>query len=85
MPSLIVGRSRLCVVGAIALLPLGLSACATTPQNPASASATPAASQQAQSATPEKKICRDVSTTGSYGPRHECHTASEWQKIDDLS
>jgi hypothetical protein len=45
-----------------------------------------AADPATEAASPqEQKICRDLSTTGSYGPRHVCHTKAEWEKIDALS
>ena len=78
-------RTRLSLLGTIASVPLCLAACATTPQTQASASTQAAPAEQVAATTGERKICRDVSTTGSYGPRHECHTSSEWKKIDELS
>jgi hypothetical protein len=62
-----------------------MAACATAPGRGTSVSEA-AADPSAQAASPqEQKICRDLSTTGSYGPRHVCHTKAEWEKIDALS
>ena len=66
----------------IGLLVFGASACVTAPRSATEAAADPAS----QAASPEEqKICRDMSTTGSYGPRHVCHTKAQWDKIDALS
>lgn len=69
----------------IGSLVLGAAACTTAPSAPKTvpeASSDPAA----QEASPEEqKICRDMSTTGSYGSRHVCHTKAQWDKIDALS
>lgn len=70
---------------AFAFFSLGLAACSTLPQQTKSASTEAAADIGAQPGAAEKKICRDLSTTGSYGPRHACHTKAEWEKIDALS
>ena len=60
------------------LVPLALSACATTPAQLSTASAS-------NSAAPAgKKICRDAMATGSMGFRYVCHTAAEWAQIDGL-
>ena len=65
----------------IGILVLGASACATAPKTGDEAAADPAS----QAATPQpQKICRDMGTTGSYGPRHVCHTKEQWDKIDAL-
>jgi hypothetical protein len=69
----------------ISLLLLGSAACTTAP-GAQRASAEAATDPATQAASPEeRKICRDLSTTGSYGPRHVCHTQAEWDKIDALS
>ena len=66
----------------IGSLVLGAAACTTAPKTVPEASFDPAA----QEASPEEqKICRDMSTTGSYGSRHVCHTKAQWDKIDALS
>ena len=70
---------------AFAFFSLGLAACSTVPQQPKSAATEAAADKVVQPAAAERKICRDLSTTGSYGPRHACHTQAEWEKIDALS
>jgi len=70
----------------IGLLVIGTAACTAEPGAPTSASSEAAADPAAQAASPEeRKICRDLSTTGSYGPRHVCHTKAQWDKIDALS
>ena len=70
----------------IGLLVIGTAACTAEPGAPKSASSEAAADSAAQAASPEeRKICRDLSTTGSYGPRHVCHTKAQWDKIDALS
>jgi len=69
----------------IGLLAAGAAACTTVPGNPKSASSEAAANSDTQAASPqERKICRDLGTTGSYGPRHVCKTKAEWDKIDAL-
>jgi hypothetical protein len=70
---------RLAVIG---LFVVGTAACTAAPANLKSAAADPTA----QAASPEEqKICRDMGTTGSYGPRHVCHTKAQWDKIDAMS
>jgi hypothetical protein len=65
---------------------LGAAACTTAPGGTKSLSTEAASDPAAQAASPEeKKICRDLGTTGSYGPRHVCHTKEQWEKIDALS
>lgn len=74
---------RLAMIG---LLAVGAAACTTAPANPKTASSEVASDGGAQAASPqERKICRDLGTTGSYGPRHVCKTKAEWDKIDALS
>jgi len=67
------------------LFALSLAACSAAPQEPKTASTNATADADVEPATAEKKICRDLSTTGSYGPRHACHTKAQWEKIDALS
>jgi hypothetical protein len=70
----------------IGLLVIGTAACTAAPGAPKSVSTEAAADGGSQAASPEeRKICRDMSTTGSYGPRHVCHTKAQWDKIDALS
>ena len=69
----------------VAFCLVGLPACSTLPEKPKSASTEAAADESSNPAPAKKMICRDVSTTGSYGPRHECHTKAQWEKIDALS
>lgn len=50
-------------------------------------SAAPAlAQEQAAASKPdlkaEKKVCRDMTPTGSRVPKRECRTKSEWASID---
>jgi hypothetical protein len=74
---------RIAVIGIFAF---GAAACTTAPGGTNSLSTEAAADPATQAASPEeKKICRDMSTTGSYGPRHVCHTKAEWDRIDALS
>ena len=74
---------RLAVIGFLAL---GAAACTTSPSNLKSASTEASTDQAGQAASPDQqKTCRDLATTGSYGPRHACHTQAEWDKIDALS
>jgi hypothetical protein len=69
----------------IGLAALGITACTTAPPSGRGVSEA-AADPATEAASPqEQKICRDLSTTGSYGPRHVCHTKAEWEKIDALS
>jgi hypothetical protein len=69
----------------IGLLAAGAAACTTAPTGAKSASSEVASDAGAQAASPqEHKICRDLGTTGSYGPRHVCKTKAEWDKIDAL-
>jgi len=69
----------------IGIFALAASACTTAPANLKSASAE-ASADSSQAASPdEEKVCRDMGTTGSYGPRHVCKTRAEWAKIDALS
>jgi hypothetical protein len=73
---------RLAVIG---LAVLGATACTTAPAARSGVSSEAAANADSQAASPqEKKICRDLGTTGSYGPRHVCKTRAEWAKIDAL-
>ena len=68
----------------IGALVFGAAACTTAPGAPKSASEA-ASDPAAQAASPqEQRICRDLSTTGSNGPRHVCHTKAQWDKIDAL-
>lgn len=67
------------------LLVLAAASCSSQVQTPRSVSTQAAADGAAVAPASEKKECRDLSTTGSYGPRHACHTKSEWRKIDALS
>lgn len=68
----------------IGVLILSAAGCTTAPGPPKSASEA-ASDPTAQAASPqEQKICRDLGTTGSYGPRHVCHTKEQWDKIDAL-
>ncbi|MGZ2412656.1 hypothetical protein ACUXST_002085 [Sphingomonas sp. F9_3S_D5_B_2] len=62
--------------GAILLQALALAACQTEPGGQV-ASAAPNAGAPA-----EKKVCRDMMTTGSIGFRYICHTRSEWAQLD---
>lgn len=74
---------RLVLIGFLAV---GAAACTTAPGNPKSPSSEVASDGGAQAASPQDpKICRDLGTTGSYGPRHVCKTKAEWEKIDALS
>jgi hypothetical protein len=70
---------------AFVLFSFSLAACSTVPQEAKGTSTEAAAETGVQPAAAEKKICRDLSTTGSYGPRHACHSKAEWEKIDALS
>jgi len=73
---------RLVLIG---LLAAGAAACTTASGNPKAPSAVVASEAGAQAASPDqRKICRDLGTTGSYGPRHVCKTKAEWDKIDAL-
>ena len=73
---------RLAVMGIFAL---GAAAYTTAPANPKSASADASADSSQAASTDQEKVCRDMGTTGSYGPRHVCKTRAEWAKIDALS
>jgi hypothetical protein len=74
---------RLAVIG---LFLVGAAACTAAPGNLKSASSEASADPATQAASPEEqKICRDMGTTGSYGPRHVCHTKAQWDKIDAMS
>lgn len=46
---------------------------------PAFASTTTA--EQARGAKAEKKICRNLDTTGSRMAKRACHTKAEWKKL----
>jgi hypothetical protein len=73
---------RLALIGLVAI---GAAACTTVPASPGETSEA-AADPAPQAASPQaEKICRDLSTTGSYGPRHVCHTREQWEKIDAMS
>ena len=73
---------RLAVIG---LAVLGTAACTTAPAGTKSASTEAATDGTTQATSPdEEKICRDMGTTGSYGPRHVCKTKAQWAKIDAL-
>ena len=63
----------------ISLLLIAAAGC-TTATGPQSVSSTGDKSEAGQA-----RVCRDMSTTGSYGPRRVCHTEAEWKKIDALS
>lgn len=61
------------------LLVLAAAGC-TTAMAPQSASTADDKGEAGQAT----RVCRDMSTTGSYGPRRVCHTEAEWKKIDAL-
>lgn len=61
------------------------AACTTAPSAPKTVSEASSDPAQRASSPEEQKICRDMSTTGSYGSRHVCHTKAQWDKIDALS
>jgi hypothetical protein len=47
--------------------------------------AVPAAAKEKKPADPNKKVCRSEQVTGSMFGTNVCHTAAEWQKIDDAN
>lgn len=78
-------KGRILRLIATCLSVIALGACSAAVQPPKSAATEADSAANAETAPAEKKICRDLSTTGSYGPRHACHTKAEWEKIDALS
>ncbi len=71
-------RRRVKIIGAMCALALSGIAPALHAEDTPTA-ATPDASP-AKPATP-RRICKDVSITGSHVPRSTCHTAEEWADI----
>jgi predicted secreted protein len=47
--------------------------------------AVPAAAKEKKPVDPNKKICRSEQVTGSIFGRSVCHTATDWQSIDDAN
>jgi hypothetical protein len=67
----------------LALMLLADAACSTSvPRTQSASSEATAEGAPGANSPDQRKICRDPSTTGSYGPRHVCRTKAEWDKID---
>lgn len=43
----------------------------------------PVVARERKPADPNRKVCREQGTTGSLMSKQVCHTAAEWQAIDE--